>query len=69
MESVNTVYLPLGRSPLSQASSFLLSSTCSRAACSLCGRMESSSSSCEGGETQMSKQSKHGSPFQNHNMQ
>lgn len=41
--------LPLGRSPLSEASSFLLSSTCSRAPCNLCGRMESSSSSCEGG--------------------
>lgn len=41
--------LPFGRSPLSQASSFLLSSTCSSAACSLCGRMESSSSNCADG--------------------
>ncbi len=42
---------PLGRSPFSQASSLLLSSTCSRAACSLWGRMESSSSSCGGKDT------------------
>lgn len=45
VKNVTAALLPLGRSPLSQASSFLLSSTCSSAACSLCGRMESSSSS------------------------
>lgn len=46
IQSYEFVQSPLGRSPFSLANSLLFSNTCSRAACSLWGRIESSSSSC-----------------------